>query len=48
MGIVRSTFVIDAAGTVAKVFKAVKVDGHDEQVLAVLKTLSDGLEPVGT
>jgi len=39
MGIVRSTFVIDAAGTVAKVFKAVKVDGHGEQVLAVLKTL---------
>ena len=39
MGIARSTFVIDAAGTIAKVFKAVKVDGHDEQVLAVLKTL---------
>jgi len=39
MGIARSTFVIDAAGTVVKVFKAVKVDGHDEQVLAVLKTL---------
>ena len=47
MGIARSTFVIDAAGTIAKVFKAVKVDGHDEQVLAVLKTLEDGLEPVG-
>ena len=39
MGIARSTFVIDAAGTVAKVFKAVKVDGHDEQVLEVLKGL---------
>jgi thioredoxin-dependent peroxiredoxin len=39
MGIARSTFVIDAAGKVAKVFKAVKVDGHDEQVLGVLKTL---------
>jgi len=39
MGIARSTFVIDAAGTVVKVFKAVKVDGHDEQVLAVLKGL---------
>ena len=38
-GIARSTFVIDAAGKVAKVFKAVKVDGHDEQVLAVLETL---------
>jgi peroxiredoxin Q/BCP len=39
MGIARSTFVIDAAGKVAKVFKAVKVDGHDQQVLAVLETL---------
>ena len=39
MGIARSTFVIDATGKVAKVFKAVKVDGHDEQVLAVLETL---------
>jgi peroxiredoxin Q/BCP len=37
MGIVRSTFVIDAAGKVAKVFKAVKVDGHEEQVLAALR-----------
>ncbi len=39
MGIARSTFVIDAAGKVAKVFKAVKVDGHEEQVLAVLTDL---------
>jgi peroxiredoxin Q/BCP len=39
MGIARSTFVIDAAGTVVKVFKAVKPDGHDEQVLEVLKGL---------
>jgi peroxiredoxin Q/BCP len=39
MGIARSTFVIDAVGTVVKVFKAVKVDGHDEQVLEVLKGL---------
>lgn len=36
MGIARSTFIIDAAGKVAKVFKAVKADGHDEQVLAAL------------
>ena len=36
MGIARSTFIIDAAGTVVKVFKAVKVDGHADQVLAVL------------
>ena len=39
MGIARSTFVIDAAGTVVKVFKAVKPDGHDDQVLEVLKGL---------
>jgi len=39
MGIARSTFVIDAAGKIAKVFKAVKVDGHEEQVLAVLTDL---------
>jgi len=39
MGIARSTFVIDMAGTVVKVFKAVKPDGHDERVLEVLRTL---------
>jgi peroxiredoxin Q/BCP len=39
MGIARSTFIIDADGTVAKVFKAVKADGHAEQVLAALAEL---------
>ena len=39
MGIQRSTFIIDAAGKVAKVYKRVKVDGHDEQVLDALKAL---------
>jgi peroxiredoxin Q/BCP len=39
MGIARSTFIIDAAGKVAKVFKAVKTDGHAEQVLAALTAL---------
>jgi peroxiredoxin Q/BCP len=39
MGIVRSTFLIDASGKVAKVWKSVKVDGHDEQVLEALKEL---------
>ncbi len=39
MGIQRSTFVIDADGKVAKVWKRVKVDGHDEQVLAALAEL---------
>jgi thioredoxin-dependent peroxiredoxin len=38
-GIQRSTYVIDAAGVVQKVWKSVAVDGHDEQVLAALKAL---------
>ena len=40
MGIARSTFLIDAEGKIAKVWKAVKVDGHDEHVLAALKELA--------
>ena len=36
MGIVRTTYVIDEAGKVAKVFARVKVDGHLEQVLEAL------------
>ena len=39
MGIQRSTFLIDSAGKVAKVWKRVRVDGHEEQVLAALKAL---------
>ncbi len=39
MGIQRSTFLIDADGTVAKVWKKVNVDGHDEEVLAAIKEL---------
>jgi peroxiredoxin Q/BCP len=39
MGVQRSTFLIDAAGKVAKVWKRVQVDGHDQQVLAALKEL---------
>ena len=39
LGIVRSTFLIDAAGRVARVFKAVKPDTHAEQVLAALADL---------
>ena len=33
MGIQRSTYLIDADGKVAKVWKRVKVDGHDQQVI---------------
>jgi peroxiredoxin Q/BCP len=39
MGIVRSTFLIDAQGKVAKVWKRVQVDGHDEQVVEALEEL---------
>ena len=39
MGIVRSTFLIDAEGRVAKVWKAVKVDGHDDAVIEAVKGL---------
>jgi len=40
MGIARSTFIIAADGTVAKVFKAVRAAGHEEQVLAALAELA--------
>ena len=33
MGIQRSTFIIDSKGVVRKMWKSVKVEGHDEQVL---------------
>ena len=36
MGIIRSTFIIDGAGVVRKVFPKVKVDGHAEKVLEAL------------
>jgi peroxiredoxin Q/BCP len=38
-GIQRSTFLIGPDGKVAKVWKKVNVDGHDEQVLAALAEL---------
>ena len=36
-GIERSTFVIDQAGKLKAIFRKVKVDGHADDVLAVLK-----------
>jgi peroxiredoxin Q/BCP len=39
MGIQRSTFLIDPDGKVARVWKKVNVDGHDEEVLAALAEL---------
>ena len=41
MGIQRSTFLIDARGAVAKVWKKVSVDGHDQQVIDALKALAE-------
>ncbi len=40
MGIVRSTFVVDAAGRIVKVYPKVKTKGHAEQVLTDVKALS--------
>jgi thioredoxin-dependent peroxiredoxin len=40
MGIARSTFLIDAEGVIQRLWKAVKVDGHDEAVIAALKDLA--------
>ncbi|MBT9372358.1 thioredoxin-dependent thiol peroxidase [Rhizobium sp. CSW-27] len=39
MGIERSTFLIAADGTIARVWPKVKVDGHAEEVLAAAKAL---------
>jgi peroxiredoxin Q/BCP len=39
MGVARTTFVIDAQGKIAKVFEKVKPEGHDKEVLEVLKAL---------
>jgi peroxiredoxin Q/BCP len=39
MGIQRSTFLIDADGKVAKLWKKVTVDGHDQQVIDALGEL---------
>jgi thioredoxin-dependent peroxiredoxin len=38
MGIVRTTYVLDAEGKVTHVFPKVKVDGHIREVLAALKS----------
>ena len=38
-GIERSTFLIDAEGRIAKIWRKVKVDGHVEEVLAAAQAL---------
>jgi thioredoxin-dependent peroxiredoxin len=37
MGVERTTFIIDSAGKIAKIFPKVKVEGHHEEVLAAVK-----------
>jgi peroxiredoxin Q/BCP len=39
MGVVRTTYLIDAAGRVARRWDRVKVDGHADEVLAAVKAL---------
>jgi peroxiredoxin Q/BCP len=39
MGVQRSTFLVGGNGVVAKAWKRVQVDGHDQEVLAALKEL---------
>jgi peroxiredoxin Q/BCP len=41
MGIQRSTFLIDAEGKIARIWKKVNVDGHDEQVLEAIRGLDE-------
>jgi peroxiredoxin Q/BCP len=36
MGVERSTFLIDGAGKIRRVWRKVKVDGHADEVLAAL------------
>ncbi|HEV7282106.1 MAG TPA: thioredoxin-dependent thiol peroxidase [Pirellulaceae bacterium] len=40
MGIQRSTFLVDGEGQVARVWKRVSVEGHDDQTLEALRKLS--------
>jgi thioredoxin-dependent peroxiredoxin len=37
MGVERSTFVVDPGGKIAKIFSKVKVEGHAEAVMELLK-----------
>lgn len=39
MGVERSTFLIDKAGKIARIWRKVKVPGHAEEVLAAVKAL---------
>jgi peroxiredoxin Q/BCP len=41
MGVERTTVVIDASGTIRKMFPKVKVAGHSDQVLEAIKSLEN-------
>ena len=41
MGLVRSTFLVGPDGTIKRVWKSVKVDGHDAAVIEALKELKN-------
>lgn len=40
MGVERTTVIIDKAGKIRKIFPKVKVDGHAEEVVALIKEIS--------
>jgi peroxiredoxin Q/BCP len=42
-GIHRKTFIVDSAGTIAKVFDSVKPEGHAEEVLEAIDALRAGV-----
>ena len=41
MDVARTTFVIDGSGKIAKVFEKVKPEGHNQEVIENLKTLTN-------
>lgn len=41
-GVVRTTYVIDPDGNVAKVFEKVKAEGHGEEVATAIEELKKG------
>jgi peroxiredoxin Q/BCP len=42
VGTIRSTFIVDPKGKIARVFPSVKVDGHAEKVLEAIAALNAG------
>jgi len=38
MGVERTTYIIDPAGKIKKIFRKVKVDGHNKEVMEALKS----------